>query len=211
MRRFGLILFLLVGSILIAFNFLKSSSSRPLKEDFYYVLSKEEKEQLQTGDIILRRGYGFVSTMILRMMQEEMPVTHLGIVIRDNDSLKVAHSLSSTVSNQDGLRLQQIDSFTHNSHDNSLLITRLKNIQPSDLEKIEKQVAYYHKKQVPFDHSFDYKDTTAHYCSEFIWRVYEHNLQLLKVADSISKDEKYTTLKIFYDPNYFDIIIKHHE
>ncbi len=211
MRRFVLILFLLVGSILVAFKFLKSSSSRPLEEDFYYVLSEEEKQQLQTGDIILRRGYGFVSTMILRMMQEEIPVTHLGIVIRANDSLQVAHSLSSTVSDQDGLRLQQIDSFTHNSYDSSLLITRLKNIQSSDLEKIKKQVAYYHMKQLPFDHSFDYKDTTAHYCSEFIWRIYEHNLKMLKVADSISNEEKYNSLKTFYDTDYFDIIVNHHQ
>ncbi len=211
MRSFvKLLIFLIVLSIL-AFKFLKSSSSRLLEEDFYYVLTQEEKHQLQTGDIILRRGYGFVSTMILRMMQEEMPVTHLGIIIRSNDSLKVAHTLSSTVSNQDGLRLQQIDSFTHNSYDNSLIVTRLKNLESSAMEKIKKQVAYYTKKQLPFDHHFDYKDTTAHYCSEFIWRVYEHNLNLLKVADSISAEEKYTTLKTFYDPNYFDIILNHQQ
>jgi len=211
MRRFVLVLFILIASILLLFKFLKSSSSRPLEEDFYYVLTKEEKKQLQTGDIILRRGYGFVSTMILKMMQEEMPVTHLGIIIRNGDSLKVAHSLSSTVSDQDGLRLQQIDSFTHNSYDSTLLVTRLKTIRKTDVERIRKQVAYYNKKQLPFDDAFDYKDTTAHYCSEFIWRVYEHNLKILKVADSITEKEKYNTLKTFYDINYFDIIINHND
>jgi len=211
MRRFIIILLVLISSILLTLKYLKSSSNRPFEEDFYYTLTKEEKKELQTGDIILRRGYGLVSTMILKMMEEPIPVTHLGIIIRNGDSLKVAHSLSSSVSDQEGLRLQEIDSFTHNSHDSSLVVTRLKNIKKNDFTSIKKQVNYYNKKQLPFDHKFDYKDTTAHYCSEFIWRVYEHNLKILKVADSISKEEKYNTLKTFYDTNYFDIILNHNK
>lgn len=211
MRKFIITALLLLVFVLLVLKFFKDSSNRPFEESFYYTLTAEEKEKLQTGDIILRRGYGFVSTMILNYMKEDMPVTHLGIIIKNGDTIKVAHSLSSSVSNQDGLRLQLIDSFTHNSHDSTLLITRLKNIKNLDHQNIINQVDYYLKKDIPFDHNFDYKDTTKHYCSEFIWRVYENNLKILKVADTITDEQKYNTLKTFYNPDYFDIIINHHK
>ncbi|MBD3863530.1 YiiX/YebB-like N1pC/P60 family cysteine hydrolase [Olleya marilimosa] len=195
--------------IFIAYKFFKDDSNRPYESSFLYKLSSGEKNQLQTGDIILRRGYGFVSTMISKMMNEDYDVTHLGVVIKQNDNLKIAHALSSSVSNQDGLRLQAIDSFVHNSHDSTILVTRLKNIDVLKQDKIVKQIEYYYKKQLPFDHSFNYKDTTEHYCSELIWRIYEHNLKILNVADSLTDQQKYNTLKTFYDPNYFDIIINH--
>lgn len=195
--------------VFIAYKFFKDDSNRPYESSFLYKLSSGEKKQLQTGDIILRRGYGFVSTMISKMMNEDYDVTHLGVVIKQNDNLKIAHALSSSVSNQDGLRLQAIDSFVHNSHDSTILVTRLKNIDVLKQDKIVKQIEYYYKKQLPFDHSFNYKDTTEHYCSELIWRIYEHNLKILNVADSLTDQQKYNTLKTFYDPNYFDIIINH--
>lgn len=195
--------------IFIAYKFFKDDSNRPYESSFLYKLSSGEKNQLQTGDIILRRGYGFVSTMISKLMNEDYDVTHLGVVIKQNDNLKIAHALSSSVSNQDGLRLQAIDSFVHNSHDSTILVTRLKNIDVLKQDKIVKQIEYYYKKQLPFDHSFNYKDTTEHYCSELIWRIYEHNLKILNVADSLTDQQKYNTLKTFYDPNYFDIIINH--
>lgn len=200
---------LVLAVIFLAYKFFKDDSNRPYESSFLYKLSPKEKAKLQTGDIILRRGYGFVSTMISKMMSEDYDVTHLGVVIKQNDNLKIAHALSSSVSNQDGLRLQAIDSFVHNSHDKTILVTRLKNIDTIKQSKIVKQIDYYYKKQLPFDHSFNYKDTTEHYCSELIWRIYEHNLKILQVADSITDQQKYNTLKTFYDPNYFNIIINH--
>lgn len=200
---------LVLAVIFLAYKFFKDDSNRPYESSFLYKLSPKEKAKLQTGDIILRRGYGFVSTMISKMMSEDYDVTHLGVVIKQNDNLKIAHALSSSVSNQDGLRLQAIDSFVHNSHDKTILVTRLKNIDTIKQNKIVKQIDYYYKKQLPFDHSFNYKDTTEHYCSELIWRIYEHNLKILQVPDSITDQQKYNTLKTFYDPNYFNIIINH--
>ncbi|AXO79890.1 hypothetical protein DZC78_05635 [Olleya aquimaris] len=205
--KIGLVLIL----VFLAYKFLKDDSNKPYESSFLYKLSSAEKSKLQDGDIILRRGYGLVSTMILKMMDEDYDVTHLGMVVTENDTLKIAHALSSSVSNQDGLRLQAIDSFVHNSHDNTILVTRLKNIDSVKQKKIVKQIAYYKKKKLPFDHSFNYKDSTEHYCSELIWRIYEHNLNILKVSDTLTDKQKYNTLKTFYDTNYFDIIINHQQ
>ncbi len=176
-----------------------------------YQLSDEEKSQLQTGDLIFRRGYGFVSTMILRMMREEYEVTHLGVVINRNDSLLVAHALSSKVSDQDGLRFQDLESFVKHSHDSTILVTRLKEIDHLQQQKILTQLEFYLQKQLPFDHKFDYRDTTEHYCSELIWRIYEHKLGILNVSDTLTFDEKYKSLEVFYDTSYFEIILDHHQ
>ena len=76
--------------------------------------------------------------------------------------------------------------------------------------KIKHQLDSYLKLNLPFDHKFDYSDTTEHYCSELIWRIYEHNLNILQVDSNLSNEEKYNALKIFYDTTYFDYIINHH-
>ncbi|QCE40189.1 YiiX/YebB-like N1pC/P60 family cysteine hydrolase [Psychroserpens sp. NJDZ02] len=211
MLKITIKIILVVSILFLAYRFLKDDSNRPYESSFLYKLNAKEKAKLQNGDIILRRGYGLVSTMILKMMNEDYDVTHLGMVVRQNDTLKIAHALSSSVSNQDGLRLQAIDSFVHNSHDRTILVTRLKNIDSVKQQKVISQIDYYYKKQLPFDHSFNYKDTTEHYCSELIWRIYEHNLKILKVSDTLTDEEKYNTLRTFYDPNYFDIIINHQQ
>jgi len=211
MKKTAIKILLFVGVVFLGLKFLKDDSNRPYESSFSYKLTKEEKAKLKTGDIMLRRGYGFVSTMILKMMDEDYDVTHLGIVVKQNDTIKIAHALSSSVSNQDGLRLQAIDSFVHNSHDQTILVTRLKNIDSLQQNRIVKEIDYYYKKQLPFDNSFNYKDTTEHYCSELIWRIYENNLKILKVADSITDQQKYNTLKTFYNPDYFDVIINHHQ
>ncbi|AUC75732.1 YiiX/YebB-like N1pC/P60 family cysteine hydrolase [Olleya sp. Bg11-27] len=211
MLKITIKIILVISILFLAYKFLKDDSNRPYESSFLYKLNAKEKAKLQNGDIILRRGYGLVSTMILKMMNEDYDVTHLGMVVRQNDTLKIAHALSSSVSNQDGLRLQAIDSFVHNSHDRTILVTRLKNIDSVKQQKVISQIDYYYKKQLPFDHSFNYKDTTEHYCSELIWRIYEHNLKILKVSDTLTDEEKYNTLRTFYDPNYFDIIINHQQ
>jgi len=136
MKKTAIKILLFVGVVFLGLKFLKDDSNRPYESSFSYKLTKEEKAKLKTGDIMLRRGYGFVSTMILKMMDEDYDVTHLGIVVKQNDTIKIAHALSSSVSNQDGLRLQAIDSFVH---------------------------------------------------------------------------KKYNTLKTFYNPDYFDVIINHHQ
>ncbi|MGB6269108.1 MAG: YiiX/YebB-like N1pC/P60 family cysteine hydrolase [Olleya sp.] len=209
MLKITIKIILFLGVIFLGYTCLKDDSNRPYESSFLYKLSPTEKAKLQNGDIILRRGYGLVSTMILKMMDEDYDVTHLGVIINQNDTLKVAHALSSSVSNQDGLRLQAIDSFVHNSHDRTILVTRLKNIDSIKQQNIVHQMAYYKKKNLPFDHSFNYKDSTEHYCSELIWRIYEHNLKILKVSDTVSDDHKYNSLKTFYNTNYFDVIINH--
>lgn len=211
MRKFIIAILLLCFAWLAIKKYIKDSSDRKFEGSFYYVLSPSEKHELQTGDIILRRGYGFVSSMILKMMKERLPVTHIGIILNEQDGLKVAHTLSSSVSDEDGLRIQPIDAFTHNSHDSTLLVVRLKEFDQNSKKDIQDQVQYYLKRNPPFDKTFDYKDTTAYYCSELIWRIYEHNLKILKIHDSISADEKYQTLKMFYDTNYVEYIINHHQ
>lgn len=209
MSRYLLKISLLICFIIIGFFLFKPDNKKSQKRHSSYKLSSIEKAQLQTGDIILRRGFGLVSTMILRLMNEKHEVTHIGVIINQNDSIKVAHALSSSVSNQDGLRFQNLDDFIYHSHDSSVIVSRLKNIDSINLQKVFNQLEFYLEKQLPFDHKFDYSDTTEHYCSELIWRIYENKLKILKVSDSLSFEKKYNTLNIFYDTSYFDILINH--
>ncbi len=209
MRRYISQISLFLGLLIIIGVFLFKPRKQANTRVATYMISDFEKSQLQTGDIILRRGYGLVSNFILRAMNEKYKVTHLGVVINQENELKVAHALSSSVSDQDGLRFQSFDNFVGLSHDSTLIISRLKSIDSINQQKVLQQLNHYKEMQLPFDNKFDYKDTTEHYCSELIWRIYENNLGILQVSDSLTFHKKYNTLNIFYDTSYFDIIINH--
>lgn len=204
---------LIIGSFLfiflVGFIYYLDAESQPDSASVVYKLSSDEIAKLQEGDLILRRGYGLLSTLIMKMMDEHYQVTHLGVLIKEHGQFYVIHSLSSSVSEVDGIQKQRLDSFVNNSYPSTLLISRLKNITPQQISRVKDRLRYYLQQQVPFDHYFDAQDTTAYYCSELVWKIYEKDLNYLKVAPNLSDDDKYNSLKMFYNPDYFESIVNH--
>ncbi|MCK0130776.1 hypothetical protein MWU59_04585 [Flavobacteriaceae bacterium F08102] len=210
MKR-SLIFGFFVSSLILGIIYYIDAKSQPDLAFFTYKLSSDELDELNEGDLILRRGYGLLSTLIMKMMNEDYPVTHLGVILKKQHTFYVVHSLSSSVSDVDGIQMQRLDSFVNNSYPNTIMVSRLKNIHQDQIGKIKQRLAYYLKKKVPFDHYFNAQDTTAFYCSELVWKVFEKDLDYLRVDSQLSDDDKYASLKFFYSPKYFDIIINHHE
>ena len=115
-----------------------------------YSLSKKELSLLKDGDIVLRYGYGMVSDLIVKNLKEPYTISHCGIVCKRKDSTIVIHSVSSSVSNFDGLQYQSIKSFIYDSKRNSLIVIRYKKQNPNDsISLISKGAYYYLNKKVP--------------------------------------------------------------
>lgn len=205
--------------MIFLFNaFLTGCDTTPRQErSFYgnYKLSETELNIIKDGDIILRQGQGFVSNLILKTLNEELPLSHVGIIAIDTTGdFSVIHSVSSTLSDFDGVQIQNLKSFVKESVPNSVVIVRYNKVDntPETATEISKQAKIFLEQQIPFDHSFDYTDSTRFFCTELIWRVYrevfkEELFQINPTEKMIEKLKFYH----FFNPNKFSIIINHQQ
>ncbi len=211
-----LIVFLTLFSFLSAANLsyiiYKSSKKLNTKKGSYkYYFSKDEKLLLQEGDIIMRRGYGVVSSMISNMNDATYSLSHCAFVIKEpNGTFSVIHSVSSDLSDIDGVQKQSLDRFTTESVPQTMVVIRHKGGDPEIGHQIADAAKVYLADEVLFDHHFDLADSSTFYCSELIYRVY---------GDVFKKDcfpernktnhPNFLTFPAFMDSTKFDLIINH--
>lgn len=172
-------------------------------------LSTGEIAQLQEGDFILRRGYGYFSDIIAKHLNTtEFDVTHCGILTKKNKEWYVIHSLSSDVSDVDGMQIQSLKEFLYYSQPKKILITRVKNATLSQRDKIAVEGLKLLDLKIPFDHQGDIEDDSKMYCTEMIWYILEKKLNLVKIpVDKKERENFFFSMKCMYDVAYFDVII----
>jgi len=170
-------------------------------------LSPTEISQIKEGDFILRRGFGFFSDYISEELNDSIiDVTHAGIITKRNDSLFVIHSLSSDVTDIDGLQIQPLKTFLKSSFPEKIVITRLKNSDPEIGLKVTSLAKIYLQKHIPFDHKGDYDDDSELFCTEMIWKILEKDLKCVKIPTEAEARKKFFySMTPMYDTTYFDI------
>jgi uncharacterized protein YycO len=131
-------------------------------------LSKEQVKILRPGDILLREGYGLVSATIADRLKGKYRFSHCGVLIETDSGFQVVHTVSSSLSNIDGMQHCSLTEFVQQSKPGSLAVTRLK--IRKDRKILVEQVVWYLNQKVAFDHRFDALDSSTLYCSELIWR-----------------------------------------
>jgi uncharacterized protein YycO len=173
-----------------------------------YLLKDSEKTLIHDGDIILRYGHGLVSDYIVNYFKEDYRISHCGIISKQGDSLHVIHSESSSMLSKEGIQSQDFDEFTDAGHLNSVIIVRYNRADSQKLPEISKRAHYYLQKEIPFDYSFNHKDTSQMYCSEIIWHIF-----LDVFEDDIFTNsegvQNFKQFKNFWDSSQFDIILNH--
>lgn len=210
------VLFLLI--IFTGITFGSGCSGPASKRDSFtaYALSAKEKKLLMPGDIIMRRGYGFVSNTIVKTLKEDYSVSHAGIITKDkHGELRVIHSVSQTISDFDGVQDVQLDTFVQDSHPGSIIVVRFKPDREDNQSAFEvsKRAEYYLDKKIPFDYSFSFEDSTQFFCTEFIGRVFAdiYGQQLFeKFFPSHVSGLDRLKFGVFLDPELFETVINHH-
>lgn len=172
-----------------------------------YSLSANEVSLLQDGDIILRRGSGMVSDMIASLLNEDHDISHCGVVTEREGKFYVVHSVSSNVSEVDGMQAHPLQQFVAQSKPGSVVVTRLRT--EGDRSGISRRCVQYLKRAIPFDHHFDLNDTSSFYCSELIWRVVqeEFGVDIFEGA-TLDKLSPYR-FSNFLDPALFEVVLDH--
>ncbi|MCK9611473.1 MAG: YiiX/YebB-like N1pC/P60 family cysteine hydrolase [Bacteroidales bacterium] len=192
--------------------FLHAYENRSMQEQsfFSYTLTKEEINKIHDGDLILRHGYGLVSDLIVEQLGEKYDISHCAIVCKDDTNYSIIHSVSSTLSDVDGVQSQDLKSFIKDSHYNSVIVIRYKPQINKPLSAISKRAKDYLAKKIPFDNAFNIDDSSEFYCTELPWKIILNEFHDDIMAGKNNERKDHLRFDTFLDSTKFEIIINHH-
>jgi hypothetical protein len=123
--------------------------------------------KVQNGDFIYRLGNGLFSDFIKDMSRLDKRFSHVGIVYKSNldDSVFVIHAEADDHTGIGLVKKEPLTVFLHNVRDWGVF--RLKTDE-SYQKRIAEYAFQYQKIQIPFDASFEEKDSSAFYCTELV-------------------------------------------
>ena len=124
-------------------------------------------DNLQAGDIIVRKGGGALSYQLMQISGENY--SHCGIVVKQEKSWMVIEA--SDDEEGDGVRMIALSDFVKYTADSALFICR----QVLDTTKgraIAERAFYYLGQNIPFDYRFNLTDPAKFYCSELLLHVF---------------------------------------
>lgn len=167
MRGGRLVQFLiLLCALLVAITGCDSPSTRNNTYD-------ELKAQLQEGDLLFRRGTGVVGH-IVTAMDSEGSFSHVGIIVRHDDSWCVIHAVPHEPDFEgdfDRVKCEAVESFLGRYPNGDYGLYRPA-IAADKVAIAVRNARRLSDKQVRFDHNYDLTDTTELYCTELIEYVY---------------------------------------
>jgi hypothetical protein len=175
-------------------------------------LTADEKTLLREGDLILIQGTGYTGDLILLALNEDVPLSHCGIIVYRNDTLWVVHTISPGLSGIDGVQAHPLDEFSQKSQPASTLIVRPRwqATGPGDGREAAARALYYLTRKVPFDNVFDFESRDKMYCTELLYQVLDDG--------GFWKGRAVPRLKggvlpfnVFLEPDAFAVIINHQD
>lgn len=174
-----------------------------------YMLSTEEYALLKEGDIVMRRGHGFVSAVINELFQTGYNLSHCAVIAEENGKKNVIHTVSSELSGKDGVQQEPLEQFVKESVRGTFIAVRLKK-KGFDATLPLSYVRNYLKQRVPFDDKFDLNDSSRLYCTELIYRAYLNAYGEDLFTSRFQTDHPdFLSLSAFLDTTLFQIIINH--
>lgn len=160
--------------------------------------------RLETGDLVFRRGHGWISDVIAKYSQSgNLDLSHVGIIIDENKEFRVIHAISNKSEGFDGIVEQPLNDFLKHCEKNQLYIIRLKQISQNQKAQIVKCIQNWQLVNPKFDSRWNWRDSSELYCSEFIIRVLSDSANVISLPKSKdSQDYFFMNLNELYDyPN----------
>lgn len=174
-------------------------------------IDKAELQQLREGDVLLRRGIGFTSDHIARLLDEQEGLTHCGLLVKKANQFKV---ISCESTNEfSGVLETSLAEFLLEAQPNSLVVVRPKSLNAAENKEVAHLANWYLKNKKPFDLRFDNTDTTAFYCVEFLDVLYKTTLkkELFERRLRLPNGKNIYLMANFFNDFYFKTILNHQE
>lgn len=131
-------------------------------------------DQFAEGDLAFRCGRGFMSKAVTAVEDEGL-YSHVGLVVRENGKWMIVHAVPAEPDFKgDFDRVKKDEPDVFYSHDRAssgcLVHTGLKDSVL--IRAICKDALSYACDSVLFDNDYDLEDSTAFYCTELVWHLY---------------------------------------
>lgn len=131
------------------------------------------ESQLQEGDLLFRRGMGFVGRVVTAA-DDIGAYSHVGIAIKDGDEWCVIHAVPSEPDfkgDVDRVKCESLRKFWSEQRAGNGCLYRVMHSDTTRSIAVANARRIY-KKHTLFDHDYDLDDTTLLYCTELIEYVY---------------------------------------
>ena len=138
---------------------------------------------LLTGDVVLRDSKGIFSSVFKNISQKEKKYSHVGFILKERDTIFVAHYIDEGKSN--GLKLETWNDFVNANKCNSIGIYRF-SLSKSQFSKLDQIIHSSLQTPLPFDDHFDLSTDNNYYCTEWIskslWQAASFKLPVTEIA-----------------------------
>lgn len=128
---------------------------------------------MKDGDLIFRRGTGFVGHVVTKADKEGL-YSHVGIVVSKDSIRYVVHAVPHEPDFEgdiDRVKCESIHNFVARYPNANIGLYRL-TISDSLITIAVSHALRLSKMSIPFDHTYNLEDSTALYCTELVEYVY---------------------------------------
>ena len=134
--------------------------------------------KLQSGDLVFREGISKESRAVTTLDRSSQ-YTHVGMVVYNCGRWYVLHAVPNeraTKNEEDSVKLEPIGTFFRSDRAVSGGVYRYSVTQDDTLELLHRGLGLYYGRHPLFDNYFDAQDTTAFYCTELVYFLYQQVL-----------------------------------
>ena len=118
-----------------------------------------------SGDVAFRLGRAIES----RAIAADGGYSHVGIIIRKDSTLQVAH-IEPSRNGSELTKYESFEQFFHPDNASSGAVMRIENLESTQLAVVENYL--FSCKNISFDHDYKLSDTTQMYCTELVYRAF---------------------------------------
>ena len=135
--------------------------------------------QLQTGDLVFRRGESRESRAVTTF-DRNGDYTHIGVVMNVDGRWMVLHAVPNeraAKQEKDSVKLESIGTFFRSDRAVKGGVYRYP-VTPEDTMQLLQKGLDIYSRHLLFDGQFDLEDTTAFYCTDLVWFLYQQALHI---------------------------------
>lgn len=169
------------------------------------ILDSSEISMLKEGDFLLRKGFGWISDKIAEILNEEIPITHCGLILSEGyEELHILHAISNL--DVDGVHIEPLRQYLKESKAGSLVAVRLKTDEHHKKSVIDESLKLFAQK-IPFDLAFNDADSSKMYCAELFACVFKKVFHKELLPEKISfMGLNAIRMRNFLNPLHFEIL-----
>jgi len=150
-------------------------------------------DKIENFDIILSKGQSVQSKLIGLLKFSIEDYSHIGIMIKHNDSVFVLHSTPDGT-DDNGIRYDNLQTFIDLSDVSDYTVLRYQDISSIFRQRLMVEFERFKNSQAPFDFDFNNFDHRKIYCSELVCTIFKNS--------GLSSLQEFDLTKPIY-PKYF--------